>query len=110
LQNGQDGMTALEMARDEDTVQCFVDHGIKLSDIVTDEVVIACVSASDGPMSYVCVGERDRGRESIWHVGVRVRTRVSEETHVVATGIRIRAIKSTTGVTGALRMMMQAGA
>ena len=110
MQNGQDGMTALEMARNKDTVQCFVDHGIKLSDIVTDEVVIACVSASDGPMLYVCVGERDRGRESIWHVGVRVRTRVSEETHVVATGIRIRAIKSTTGVMGALRMMMQAGA
>ena len=36
--NEHDGMTALEMAPDEGTVKCFLDFGIKLSDIVTDEV------------------------------------------------------------------------
>ena len=41
------GKTAFEMARNEDTVKCFLDAGIKLSDIVTDQVVIACVCASD---------------------------------------------------------------
>ena len=54
IQNAQDGMTALELAPDEGTVKCFLDYGIKLADIVTDEVVIACVSVSDGPASYVC--------------------------------------------------------
>ena len=44
VQNGQDGKTALELARDEGTVKCFLDHGVKLADIVTDEVVIACAS------------------------------------------------------------------
>jgi hypothetical protein len=40
--NEQEGKTALELARDEDTVQCFVEAGIKLSDIVTEEVRVAC--------------------------------------------------------------------
>jgi len=44
VQNGQEGITAVEMAQDEGTAKCFLDHGVKMSDIVTDEVVIACAS------------------------------------------------------------------
>ena len=54
IQNAQNGRTGLELSPDEGTVKCFLDYGIKLADIVTDEVVIACVSVSDGPASYVC--------------------------------------------------------
>jgi len=53
VQNGQEGKTALELAADEGTIKCFLDHGVKLADIVTDEVVIACVAVSDGPALYV---------------------------------------------------------
>ena len=53
------------MAQDEGTVKCFLDHGMKLSDIVTDEVVTACVCASDGPVLYASVGGRERGAERV---------------------------------------------
>ena len=80
MQYGQDGKTALEMAEDEDTVKCFFDAGIKLSDIVTDEVVIAFVPE----MGLCCTrvwGEQQRESRSIWDVGERGRTRLSEQIH-----------------------------
>ena len=81
MQYAQYGETALAMARDEDTVKCFFDAGIKLSDIVTDEVVIAFVPEMG--LCCTCVWERATGRESrsIWYVGERGRTRLSEQTH-----------------------------
>ena len=101
IQNAQDGVTALELAPDEGTVKCFLDYGIKLADIVTDQVVIACVSVSDGPASYVSVwggGDRDRDRMSKWFARVCVRTRASEETDMFAAVRCIRAITGETGV------------
>ena len=67
VQNGQEGITAVEMVSDESTAKCFLDHGIKLADIVTDEVVIACECVSDGPALYVCGGEQSIGQ---WYARV----------------------------------------
>ena len=89
VQYGQYGETALAMAQDEDPVKCFLDAGIKLSDIVTDEVVIAFVPEMG--LCCTCVWGSETGRESrsIWYVGERGRTRLSEQTHTVAAGISV---------------------
>ena len=50
--HSQDGKTALELARDTSTVECFLKSGVKLSGIVTEEVAIGFVVLSVG---CVCV-------------------------------------------------------
>ena len=66
MQYGQDGKTALEMAQDEDMVKCFFDAGIKLSDFVTDEVVIAFVPEMG--LCCTCVWGSETGREQEYMV------------------------------------------
>jgi len=89
MQNGQDGKTALELAYDEGTIKCFFDSGIKLSGLVTDEVMILCFCVR---WACMCMGESNRKSRSIWYAGVRGRTRVSEETRGCCWDICIRAI------------------
>ena len=52
MSNAQEGRAALELSRCTSTVECFLEIGIKLSGIVTEEVVIGFVVLSVGP---VCV-------------------------------------------------------
>jgi len=92
VQYGQDGETALEMAEDEDTVKCFLDAGIKLSDIVTDEVVIAFVPE----MGLCCtrVWERATEREQEYMVCRRAWQDTTEraDTHGCCWDICIHAV------------------
>ena len=92
MQYGQDGKTALEMAQDEDMVKCFFDAGIKLSDIVTDEVVIAFLPEMG--LCCTCVLERATERAQEYMVCRRAWQDTTEraDTHTVAAGIYVHML------------------